>query len=89
MWNDTIPISLLYNYILISRGPSSVQAKGFRATIMMIQTIIVELHRIMKEEEEERRRRRRQNLRYRRLAVCLVARFSSNFEKIFASRITR
>ena len=91
MSNDRIPISLLYNYILISRGPSSVQAKGFRATIMMIQTIIVELHRIMKEEEEEEEeeRRRRQNLRYRRLAVCLVARFSSNFEKIFASRITR
>ena len=38
---------------LKSRGPSSVQAKGFRATIMTTQIIIVELHRIMKEEEEE------------------------------------
>ena len=38
---------------LKSRGPSSVQAKGFRAKIMTLQIIIVELHRIMKEEEEE------------------------------------
>ena len=53
MSNDRIPISLLYNYILISRGPSSVQAKGFHAKIMTLQIIIVELHRIMKEEEEE------------------------------------
>ena len=76
---------------LKSRGPSSVQAKGFHAKIMTLQIIIVELHRIMKEEEEEEEeeRRRRQNSRYRRLAVCLVAKFSSNFEAIFASRITR
>ena len=75
---------------LKSRGPSPVQAKGFRAKIMTLQIIIVELHRIMKEEEEEEEeRRRRQNSRYRRLAVCLVAKFSSNFEAIFASRITR
>ena len=75
---------------LKSRGPSSVQAKGFRAKIMTLQIIIVELHRIMKEEEEEEEeRRRRQNSLYRRLAVCLVARFFSNFEAIFASRIAR
>ena len=55
MSNDRIPISLLYNYILISRGPSSVQAKGFRATIIMIQIIIVELHRIMKEERRKKK----------------------------------
>ena len=74
---------------LKSRGPSSVQAKGFRAKIMTLQIIIVELHRIMKEEEEEEEEEERQNSLYRRLAVCLVARFSSNFEAIFASRIAR
>ena len=46
---------------------SSVQAIGFCVTIM---TIIVELQ--MKNKKD----------RYRRLAVCLVARFSSNFEAI-------
>ena len=73
---------------LKSRGPSSVQAKGFRAKIMTLQIIIVELHRIMKEEEEEEEEEDKNSL-YRRLAVCLVARFSSNFEAIFASRIAR
>ena len=37
---------------LKSHGPSSVQAKGFRAKIMTLEIIIVELHRIMKEEDK-------------------------------------
>ena len=49
---------LLHN--LKSRGPSSVQAKGFRATIVMIHFVNKVLHRVNNEE------RRRQNWRYRR-----------------------
>ena len=49
---------------LKSRGPSSVQAKGFRAKIMTLQIIIVELHRIMKEEEEEEEEEEEDKTRY-------------------------
>ena len=47
---------------LKSRGPSSVQAKGFRATIITIHFVNKALHQTKKKEEELRR----QNWRYRR-----------------------
>ena len=48
---------------LKSHGPSSSQAKGFHATIIMICFVNKALHQTKKKEE---RRRRRQNWRYRR-----------------------
>ena len=54
---------LLHN--LKSRGLSSVQAKGFRATIVAIYFVSKVLHRVKKEE-----RRRRQNWQYMRQLTC-------------------
>ena len=69
---------------LKSRGPSSVQAKGFRATIITILFANKALHRVKKEE-----RRRRQNCQYTQWVVSLLAMRFTNFETIFASTITR
>ena len=46
---------------LKSRGPSSVQAKGFRATIVSIRFVNKTLHQTKKKPG----RRKRQNWRYR------------------------
>ena len=40
---------------LKSRGPSSVQAKGFRATVITIHFVNKALHRVKKEERRKKK----------------------------------
>ena len=63
--SEALATDLLRN--LKSRGPSSVQAKGFRAKIITILFANVELHREKKKNKNKNKnKKRRQNWRYRR-----------------------
>ena len=44
-----------YSYLKI-RGPSSVQAKGFHATVIMIHFVNKALHRVKKEERKKKKK---------------------------------